>query len=64
MLPEIIALVDNPVLLVATFALGAVLGITVERLVEGQKRAERRAYFKGRNGANRYGNVTRAGIHP
>jgi hypothetical protein len=56
---EIIALIDKPLLLMSTFSLGAVLGITAERLVEEQKRAERRAYFKGRNGLNRYGNVTR-----
>lgn len=58
--PEIIALIDKPLLLVAVLAAGALLGITVERLVEGQKRAERRAYWKGRN-ANR--NVVPIGRH-
>ena len=56
--PEIIALIDKPLLLMAVLALGAVLGITVERLVEGQKRAERRAYWKGRNGAKRNASIT------
>ena len=56
--PEILALIDKPLLLMAMLALGAVLGITVERLVEGQKRAERRAYWKGRNGAKRNASIT------
>ena len=56
--PEILPLIDNPLLLIAVLAVGAVLGIAVERLVEGQKRAERRAYWKGRNGAKRMGGVT------
>ncbi|PHR16496.1 MAG: hypothetical protein COA41_15370 [Sphingopyxis sp.] len=50
---EILALIDKPLLFVALLAVGAVLGIAVERLVEGQKRAERRAYWKGRNGGKR-----------
>lgn len=47
--PEILALLDQPVLLLILLAIGAAIGIGVERLVEGQKRAERRAYWKGRN---------------
>ena len=47
--PEILALIDKPLLLVAVLAVGAVMGIVMERLVEGQKRAERRAYWQGRN---------------
>ena len=46
---ELLALIEKPLLLVFVLALGAVLGIAVERLVEGQKRAERRAYWQGRN---------------
>jgi hypothetical protein len=49
--PEIIALIDKPWLLAIVLAVGAALGIAVERFVEGQKRAERRAYWRGRNGA-------------
>lgn len=45
---EILALIDKPWLLIAVLAVGAALGIAVERLVEGQKRAERRAYWQGR----------------
>lgn len=46
--PEISALLDKPWLLAILLALGAMLGIAVERFVEGQKRAERRAYWAGR----------------
>jgi hypothetical protein len=51
--PEILALIDKPLLLILVLAVGAVLGIAVERLVEGQKRAERRAYWQGRNQGKR-----------
>lgn len=53
--PEIIALLDNPVSLIIILAIGAASGIAVERLVEGQKRAERRAYWKGRNSNPKWG---------
>lgn len=46
---EILALIDKPVLLLVVLAVGAALGIGIERLVEGQKRAQRRAYWAGRN---------------
>jgi hypothetical protein len=49
--PEIVALIDRPLLLLAVLAAGAVLGIAVERLVESDKRAERRAYWQGRKAA-------------
>ncbi len=49
MVSDFLALLDNPVLLLVVLAIGAVIGIGVERLVEGQKRAERRAYWQGRN---------------
>lgn len=55
---DILALTDQPILLAAMLALGAVLGITVERLIQGQKRAERRAFWKGRNSGKTNGNVT------
>lgn len=51
--PEIVALIDKPWLLAIVLAVGAACGIFVERLVEGQKRAERRAYWKGRNTGKR-----------
>lgn len=50
---EILALIDKPLVLIAVLAVGAMLGITVERLVEGQKRAKRRAYWQGRNAGKR-----------
>ncbi|OYW46808.1 MAG: hypothetical protein B7Z08_12780 [Sphingomonadales bacterium 32-68-7] len=43
------ALLAEPILLLLVLATGAALGIAVERLVEGQRRAQRRAYWKGRN---------------
>lgn len=55
--PELLALFDRPLILFAVLAVGAILGIGVERLVEGQKRAERRAYWQGRNAAKRGGKV-------
>lgn len=51
---ELIALIDKPILLLAVLAVGAALGIGVERLVEGQKREARRAYWAGRN-AGKFG---------
>lgn len=53
--PEILALIDKPVLLLAVLMVGAVLGIAAERLVEGQKRAERRVYWQRRNSGKRGG---------
>ena len=55
--PEILALMDRPLVLIAVLAVGAALGIGVERLVEGQKRAERRAYWKGRNSGKHSGKI-------
>lgn len=46
---ELVALIDKPWLLALVLAVGAACGIFVERLAEGQKRAERRAYWQGRN---------------
>lgn len=51
--PELLALIDRPFILLAVLTVGALIGIAVERLVEGQKRAERRAYWKGRNAGQR-----------
>jgi Protein of unknown function (DUF2726) len=62
--PEILALLDKPVLLVALLMVGAVLGIAAERLVEGQRRAERRAYWQGRNSGKRGGKVTPMRVGP
>lgn len=57
MAPETFALADQPVLMALMFILGAVLGIMVERMLEKQKRAERSAFWKGRNSIRRKGNV-------
>lgn len=48
---EIIALIDKPWLLALVLGIGAVCGIAVERFGEALRRAERRAYWKGRNQA-------------
>ena len=58
MLADLLALLDKPVILLIVLAIGSVIGIGVERLVEGQKRAERRAYWAGRN-ANKRGSGQR-----
>lgn len=44
--PEIIALIDKPILLAFVLAVGAMCGIAVERISEKMKRAERKAYWK------------------
>lgn len=46
--PEILALIDKPLLLAAVLAIGAVCGIAVERFVEGIETEKRRAYWRGR----------------
>lgn len=45
---EIIALIDKPWLLLIVLAVGAGCGIAVERFVENLKKAQRRAYWRGR----------------
>jgi hypothetical protein len=47
--PEIVALIDKPWLLAAVLGVGAVLGMLVERVAENMNKAERRAYWRGRN---------------
>jgi hypothetical protein len=53
MLADLLALLDKPVILLIVLAIGSVIGIGVERLVEGQKQAKRRAYWAGRNANKR-----------
>lgn len=53
MLKTVDALLAEPVLLVILLAVGAAIGIGVERLVESQRRAERQAYWKGRKQGGR-----------
>lgn len=59
--PEILALIDKPWLLVIVLGAGAALGIAVERFVEALNRAERRAYWKGRNAARKRSGAPGAG---
>jgi hypothetical protein len=47
--PEISALLDKPWLLLALLAVGAACGMALERFAEHLSKAERRAYWKGRN---------------
>lgn len=58
---ELLALVDRPLILLVVLAVGAALGIGVERLIQGQKRAERRAYWQGRNAGKKGGKVAPLG---
>ncbi|MCT2559845.1 DUF2726 domain-containing protein [Tsuneonella sp. YG55] len=53
MTEDLFFLIDKPVLLLCVLFVGGVIGIGIERLVEGQKRAARRAYWAGRNAAKR-----------
>jgi len=48
--PEIVALIDKPVLLAALLAIGAVCGMFAERLAERLSKAERRARWQRRSG--------------
>ena len=47
--PELAALIDNPLLLAAVLAVGAICGVAVERLVENIEKQRRREYWRGRN---------------
>ena len=46
--PEIVALIDKPLLLAAVLAIGAMCGIAVERFVGHMDREKRKAYWRGR----------------
>lgn len=46
--PELLALIDNPVLLVLVLFAGAMIGIGIEKFVAAQKRAEWRRKYAGR----------------
>ncbi|MFY7835094.1 MAG: DUF2726 domain-containing protein [Novosphingobium sp.] len=52
---EIVDLIGKPHLLAILLAIGAVIGIAVERFSENLKRAERRAFWRGRNSTGRKG---------
>ena len=47
--PEIVALIDKPLLLALVLAVGAICGIAVERFVENTDKEKRKAYWRGRN---------------
>lgn len=46
--PEIVALIDKPLLLAAVLAVGGCFGMFVERFVERGEREKRKAYWRGR----------------
>ncbi len=50
------ALLEQPILLLAILAVGAAIGIAVEKLATAQDRARKRAYWQGRN--HKGGNVS------
>ncbi|NLR69885.1 DUF2726 domain-containing protein [Novosphingobium sp. ERN07] len=52
---EIVDLIGKPHLLAILLAIGAVIGIAVERFSENLKRAERRAFWRSRNSTGRKG---------
>lgn len=52
------ALLDQPVLLLAILAIGAAIGIAVEKFAAAQNRARKRAYWQRRNGTTRGAQVT------
>lgn len=56
--PEIVALIDKPLLLAAVLAVGAICGMAVERIGEKWNRTQRRAYWEKRNG----GSATRSSV--
>jgi Protein of unknown function (DUF2726) len=60
-MPPEITLMDKPLVLIVVLAVGAFLGIAVERLIEGQKRAKRRAYWQGRNSGKKGGKAAPPG---
>ena len=50
---EILVLIDKPLLLFLVLAIGATVGIAVERFVEELRRAEKRAFWRGRKSGGR-----------
>jgi hypothetical protein len=55
--PEIVALIDKPLLLAAVLAVGAVCGMLVERVAERIDRDKRKAYWRGRKAGGREATV-------
>lgn len=55
MIDDVLFLLDRPLSLLVVLAIGAAIGIGVERFVEGQKRAERSAYWRGRKSQDKSG---------
>jgi Protein of unknown function (DUF2726) len=51
--PELAALIDNPLLLAALLAVGAMCGVAVERFAGNLERERRREYWRGRNHGGR-----------
>lgn len=56
--PEIVALIDKPLLLALVIGLGVVCGMFAERIHAKLLKAERRAYWDKRNGKQNSGQVT------
>lgn len=61
---EIVALIDKPLLLALVLAVGAVIGMGAERIVEGWKRAERRGRWQRRGGKRRWTGSKAKAVQP
>ncbi|MCK9541200.1 MAG: DUF2726 domain-containing protein [Novosphingobium sp.] len=60
--PEIIALIDKPLLLALVLAVGALSGMAVERIAERMNKAERQARWQARQGGGNGRRQTRFGF--
>ena len=52
--PELAALIDNPLLLAAVLAVGAICGVAVERFAENIEKQRRKAYWRGQGSSSKF----------
>jgi Protein of unknown function (DUF2726) len=57
MLQDLSRLLDDPLLLAFILVIGATLGISVDRFVDGMNKSQKKAYWQGRNDGKRKGQV-------
>ncbi len=63
MAPEIVALIDKPMLLAAVIAVGAICGVAVAKFDEKLRRAKSRAYWEKKRGGGK-SNALKGGWQP